>query len=87
MVLTMIGIGWLAAPSRAAAQSAPSPPRPWGRVSFYSNVSQTEADGGASSGFGEFITSVTFQLPERANDGVEYGLDLRQAAYSVSTRP
>lgn len=80
----------LAAVRAAAAQTVPEPPKPkpLARVSFYSNLAQTDVDGLPSTNFGEFTTSVTYQLPPDLTDnGLEYGLDARESGYTGTTRP
>lgn len=82
-VLLVIAVAlWAAGP--AAAQSAA---RPFGRVSFYTNGSRTTVEGLPTTGYGEFITSVAYQLPDRDTDGLDYGVDLRHSMTSGFTRP
>jgi len=71
--------------SSAGAQT--TDPRPWGRVAFFTNTARTAVDGLPVRTFNELATSVTYQFPELDDDGLEYGLDVRHSAYSVSTRP
>jgi hypothetical protein len=82
------GLLWavcLATPASAGAQTPG--PRPWGRVSFYSDFWQTAVPGLPSRGFGEFATSVTYQMPDQDDDGLEAGVDVRHAAYTSSVQP
>jgi hypothetical protein len=74
----------------ASAQSPPDPPkaRPLARVSFYSDAAMTEADGLPATNFGELTTAVTYQLPpDLTDDGLDYGVDLRQSSYTGTDRP
>ena len=68
-----------------AAAHAQWSSKPWGRVSFFSNTSHTEADG-VGSGFSQFTTAVTYQLPDTDEDGADYGVDFRYSGYSMATR-
>jgi hypothetical protein len=61
-------------------------PRPWGRTSFYVSTARMTTAEGLVSSFGELISSVTYQLPDRGGDGVEYGLDARYAASAMPGR-
>lgn len=77
----------LAPPGVAFAQAA-SGAKPWGRVSFYTNVSDSESDGVPPVRYGEFITTVTYQMPDQPGDGFEYGVDLRESTFSgAAARP
>lgn len=78
-----------AASARSAeAQSSMAPaPKPWGRVSFYSNLAQTESDGVPTRGYGEFTTSITYQMPDQDADGLDVGLDLRHSGYQSVAHP
>ncbi len=60
-------------------------PRPTGRASFYTHGAQVDS-GDVSRRYGEFTSSITFQLPDRGGDGLEYGLDLRHSAYTLEGR-
>ena len=68
-----------------AAAQTPSP-RPWGRVTFFVNAAQIKSDGGPTVSMNNFITSVTFQMPEGPGDGLEYGVDVRRSDYSTGSR-
>jgi hypothetical protein len=84
-------------PAAAASQTPISPrptgataaiaagPRPTGRASFYTHGARIDS-GDVSRSYGEFTTAITFQLPDRAGDGLEYGLDLRHSAYTLEGR-
>ena len=61
-------------------------PRPWGRTSLYVSTARTTTAEGLVSSFGEMISSVTYQMPDRGGDGVEYGLDARYAASAMPGR-
>jgi hypothetical protein len=73
------------APSATSAQSLS--PRPWGRVSFFTNSSRTESGDAPRRDFNELTSSVTYQFPELDTNGFEYGVDLRHSAYTVQPRP
>ena len=87
MVVASIVCLGLARPGSAQRFGTSSAPRPSGRVSFFTNVSQTDVDGVASSGFGEFTTSITYRLPELDTDGLDYGLDFRHSGYISTAIP
>jgi hypothetical protein len=78
---SQVGAGAAAAQSTGAA-----PARPWGRVSFFTNVSRLDTDSGANNGVGELTTAVSYQLPEDDDSGVEYGVDLRHSKYARANR-
>jgi hypothetical protein len=82
-----LSAGEALAQSTAATSSTTPAPRPWGRVSFFTTAAQTDVDGAPSRNFGEFASSITFQLPDQEGDGVDYGVDLRHSAYSTGDRP
>jgi hypothetical protein len=70
----------------AQAPMASRPVRPTGRVSFYTDVSRTSPVGAAPASSADFITNVTYALQDAEGNGLEYGLDLRHARYSHSSR-
>jgi hypothetical protein len=73
--------------ARAMAQTPVTlpAPRPTGRMSFFANISHlTTPDGQRDSA--EFVTTVTYALADRGRDGVEYGLDFRQAQRASGPR-
>ena len=70
-----------AAPALAQTPATPKP-RPTGRISFYANGSTFSGEDVPRTSVGEFITSITFQTPDAEGDGLEYGIDLRQASYT-----
>lgn len=90
MIQRVVAIGVVllscGAAGNVSAQTSASP-RPWGRVSFYSNLSTTEPDTGPSRSFGEFTTSITFQMPDQDADGFDYGVDLRHSGSQAEGRP
>lgn len=71
----------------AAQAQTPPKPHPWGRVSFYVNGSHTSVDGVPGTGYGEFITSIAYQVPDQERSGLDYGLDARHSGVSGLTRP
>lgn len=77
----------LGAPLAAQTPAPAAPPRPWGRVSFFTNASHQTADGDAGSNRGEMTTSFAYQLPEHDGEGLEYGVDVRHSGYTGSSRP
>lgn len=64
-----------------------SKPRPFGRVSFFTNSSTITVDGGSTTNLTELSTSVSYQLPEVDSNGADYGLDLRFSTYRPGSRP
>jgi hypothetical protein len=56
-------------------------------VSFFTNTSTMQAEGGIRSGFSEFTTSASYQTPDLDTDGLEYGIDVRQSSYAAAQRP
>ncbi len=70
-----------------ASMGGSAAPRPWGRVSFYTNTSRSEANDGSSRTFGEVTTSFAYHLPETDTSGLEYGIDVRQSSYPTQSRP
>ena len=60
--------------------------RPSGRVSVYVSGAKTSQMDGPGYGYGDVMTAVNYELSDRESDGVEYGLDMRHAAYTVQGR-
>jgi hypothetical protein len=79
-----LGIG-----REAGAQgfSAASKPRPWSRISFFTNSSQVQSPDGAGAGASELSTAFSFQLPDIDESGADYGIDVRYSQYAVGSRP
>lgn len=77
--------GLLVAAAPAAGQTPAS--RPFGRVSFYTDVARVSPDGAPSVGSSEFITTATFEAPDGDGEGLEYGIDIRQATYTTPGQP
>jgi hypothetical protein len=75
----------LLAAAPAAAQSGSS--GPWGRMSFYADIARVSPDGTSSVNSGEFITTATFETPDADGEGLEYGIDIRQATYTTLGQP
>ncbi len=71
----------------AQSTSAPPKPRPWSRVSFFTNSSQITANNGDRRSFTELSTSFSYQLPESDDAGADYGIDVRYATYRGMVRP
>ncbi len=61
-------------------------PRPTGRAAFYTHAARV-GNGDTSRSSAEFASSLTYRLPERTTDGMEYGLDLRHTASTIDGRP
>ena len=80
----------LAIPGIALAQgfsTTASKPKPWSRVSFFTNSSKSTSETSSLPVFTELTTSFSYQLPELDDSGAEYGVDARYATYSGSARP
>ena len=60
--------------------------RPNGRVSVYVSGAKTSQTDGPAYNYGDVMTAVSYELSDRETDGVEYGLDMRHAAYTVQGR-
>jgi AMIN domain len=65
---------------------APRAVRPNGRVSVYVSGAKTSQTDGPGYNYGDVMTAVSYELSDRETDGVEYGLDMRHAAYTVQGR-
>ncbi|MCC6988478.1 MAG: AMIN domain-containing protein [Acidobacteria bacterium] len=65
---------------------APRAIRPNGRVSVYVSGAKTSQTDGPGYNYGDVMTAVSYELSDRESDGVEYGLDMRHAAYTVQGR-
>lgn len=65
---------------------APRAIRPNGRVSVYVSGAKTSQTDGPGYNYGDVMTAVSYELSDRETDGVEYGLDMRHAAYTVQGR-
>ncbi|MEZ5420881.1 MAG: hypothetical protein R2708_26560 [Vicinamibacterales bacterium] len=65
---------------------APLSVRPNGRVSVYVTGARTSQTDGPDYGYGDVMTAVNYELSDRETDGVEHGLDMRHAAYTVDGR-
>src|SRR5919109_1300483 len=64
--------------AQASAQSASAAaPRPWSRISFFTNSSHTTTTDGTGGGFGEFTTAFSYQLPDVDERRADYGVGLR----------
>ena len=87
--LVVAACAWtsLAGTARAQGFSAASRPRPWSRISFFTNSSQTKVDGGTPTGLSQLSTAFSFQLPDLDENGAEYGIDVRFSTYRPSSRP
>jgi hypothetical protein len=85
--LLCAGLG-LAEPAAAQGLSpAVSKPRPWSRISFFTNSSVMTGDDGTPTTFAELSTAFSYQLPEMDENGADYGLDVRFAGYAPGSRP
>ena len=80
----------LGVPAMTSAQgfsTTASKPRPWSRVSFFTNTSKSSSDTTSLPVFTELTTAFSYQLPDLDDSGAEYGVDARYATYSGSQRP
>ncbi len=69
----------------AAAVPASAASKAWyGRVSLFGQAAVYKYDGGESSFFSDTIMTFTFRSLETGRDGLEYGVDIRGAAYPSS---
>jgi hypothetical protein len=83
---SLVPIAAVAALCCAAPASAQvAAPRPAGRLSFFVNAAQLHTDTGNFNS-GELVTTFTYGLPERAGNGVEYGVDMRHSQPTSSSR-
>jgi hypothetical protein len=71
----------------SAQQPRSAPPPPRGSVSFYATTTQTQTDGGFDTNQTLFTTAFTYRMPERTEDGLDYGIDMRQSASTTPDRP
>lgn len=71
--------------AQSAGPPAAPPPRPSGQVSVFTNVSQAVFEDGLRRAFAEISTSATYALPDRNDDGLIWGVDLRQAHRSTES--
>ncbi len=67
--------------------SAPSKPRPWSRVSFFTNSARTTVDNGDSRSIAELSTAFSYQLPDTDDGGADYGIDVRYSTFRGMSRP
>lgn len=82
--------GCIAAGTRAQAQgfgTAAAKPRPWSRISFFTNSSRIDSDGRPTTVLTELSTAFSYQLPDLDESGAEYGADVRYSAYTSQSRP
>jgi hypothetical protein len=64
------------------ASTAWGAPKPWhGRVSLFGQAVSSSYDLGGTTFFSDTVMTFTFRSAETAVDGLEYGIDLRGAAY------
>lgn len=61
-------------------------PRPSGRIAVYASGARTTNAGAASASYGDIMTAVSYSFLDRDTDGVEFGLDMRHAAYTIEGR-
>ncbi len=64
----------------------PGDPRPWGRASFYSNLSSVSVPARPTFGSAELLSTFTYHFTDRVTDGLEYGIDLRHSRFMTSGR-
>jgi hypothetical protein len=89
LALAAVAIGLGAAP-RAQAQGfggASYKPRPWSRISFFTNSSQIDAPDRPSQTISELSTAFSYKLPDEDENGADYGVDVRYSGYQPTIRP
>lgn len=64
----------------------PGDPRPWGRASFYSNLSSVSVADRPTFGSAELLSTFTYHFTDRVTDGLEYGIDLRHSRFTTAGR-
>jgi hypothetical protein len=88
LVITAAAVFGISTAASAQGFSAPViKPKPWSRVSVFTNSSDTKVDNGTSSTFTEVTTAFAYQLPDTDDNGADYGLDLRYTDSSIAMRP
>ncbi len=87
LVLGVLLLRPLSADAQGFGTTTAAKPRPWSRVSFFTNSTRTAVEGSDTRTGAEFITAFSYQLPELDDDGAEYGIDVRYAAYAQQGRP
>lgn len=90
VVLPFLGVLVLAPCAPAAAQgfgASTFKPRPWSRISFFSNTARTTPDEGPARDWREMSTAFSYQLPESDEAGLDYGVDARASMYPQGERP
>jgi hypothetical protein len=80
-------LGFAKGASSQGFSTSASKPRPWSRVSFFTNSSRTDVDGAPSTDFSELTTAFTYQLPDVDESGADYGVDIRYATSAPGARP
>ena len=83
----IVAVAALVAGAAVPAHAQSTDPKPWARVSFFTNTAQTTGAGLPTRNFNEITTSVTYSYPDLDNDGLEYGLDMRRSNYFFTPRP
>lgn len=74
----------------ASGTQGPSPirgRRPWGRVAVHTNSWSIDAPGTDGSMLNEVVTSASYRLVDRDDDGVEFGVDARHSGFTSGGRP
>ncbi len=82
--LAALSASLLLAVLTASAPSAAATKAWYGRVSLFGQAAVSQYDGGQSVFFSDTIMTFTFRSRETVQDGIEYGVDLRGAAYPSS---
>ncbi len=87
IVVTVCACAGLTGTARAQGFSSASRPRPWSRISFFTNSSQTKVDGTTPIDLAQLSTAFSFQLPDLDENGADYGIDVRFSTYRPNSRP
>ena len=85
--LVCAGLGLAESAAAQGFSLTATKPRPWSRISFFTNSSVMTADDGTTTTFTELSTAFSYQLPEMDENGADYGVDVRFAAYAPGSRP
>jgi len=83
----VVAVATLVTAAAVPAQAQSFDPKPWGRVSFFTNTSRAKTVGMPTRSFDEVTLAVTVTYPDLENDGFEYGLDMRRSNYYLNPRP
>ena len=73
--------------TQAAAPGGVRHRRGWGRVAVHTNAWRFDAEGRDTSTLNEVITSASYRVVDREDDGVEFGVDVRHSGFTAGERP